>query len=271
MNGDTRPAITPQLVIGVFFTLLGVVLTLEQFDVIGQRDLQLFWPLALLALGVSLLVSRQDSRGRFWGIFWSAIGTWMFFDRLGIIRVSPGELIVPFVLILLGATLVSRTLGGCQGSRRTPPPIPPMGGLGAPATFTSPPAADSSRPSPVAGLPRSDAGGRVSLFAVMGEAKRASNDTPFRGGELTAVMGGCVLDLRQATIPAGGQAVVNVLAIMAGHEIWVPQGWVVASDVIPILGGMDDKRIPPLSAPAQDAPRLVLKGVVLMGGVTVKG
>ena len=44
------------------------------------------------------------------------------------------------------------------------------------------------------------------LVAVMGEAKRASNDQPFRGGEMTAVMGGCVLDLRQATIAPGDEA-----------------------------------------------------------------
>ena len=104
----------------------------------------------------------------------------------------------------------------------------------------------------------------------MGEAKRSSNDKPFLGGEMTAFMGGCVLDLRQAEIPPGGTASLNILAVMAGHEIWVPQGWIVASDVIPLLGGVDDKRLPPLAQAGSDAPRLVLKGFVLMGGVVVK-
>jgi hypothetical protein len=116
----------------------------------------------------------------------------------------------------------------------------------------------------------SDPGGVVSLFTVMGEAKRASNDKPFRGGEMTAFMGGCVLDLRQASMDPGQEAVVNILAVMAGHEIWVPSGWAVAMDVVPLLGGVDDKRLPPLEPLPPDPPRLRLRGFVLMGGIVIR-
>ena len=261
MESRPRPAITPQLVIGVFITLLGVILTLERTNLIEPRHLELFWPLALIALGASLILRRQDSRGRFWGIFWASVGCWLLFNSLGVIRVGVGDLIVPLVLILIGATLVSRTVYGPRTPRphRSPdqkweggavvPPIPSPG------------------PSP--GFQSSEQG-RVSLFTIMGEAKRASSDKPFLGGEMTAFMGGCVLDLRQAEIPPGGQAMLSILAVMAGHEIWVPQGWVVASDVVPLLGGVDDKRLPPLAQVGTDAPRLVMKGFVLMGGVVVK-
>jgi cell wall-active antibiotic response 4TMS protein YvqF len=255
MESRPRPAITPQLVIGVFITALGVILTLQRTNLIEPRHLELFWPLALMALGTSLILRRQDSRGRFWGIFWASLGCWLMFKALGLIQVGIGDLIVPLVLILIGGTLVSRTVYGAKppGTRHGPlkweaggvPPIP--------STST---------------LPGDQ--GRVSLFTIMGEAKRSSSDKPFLGGEMTAFMGGCVLDLRQAEIPPGGQASLNILAVMAGHEIWVPQGWTVASDVVPLLGGVDDKRLPPLAQAGTDAPRLVLKGFVLMGGVVVK-
>lgn len=256
MESSPRPAITPQLVIGVFITLLGVILTLERTNLIEPRHLELFWPLVLIALGTSLILRRQDSRGRFWGIFWASVGGWLLLNSLGLIRVGLGDLVVPLVLILIGATLVSRTVYGTKSpGSRWPHRKWDAGGVVPPIPSTN--AQQSDR-------------GRVSLFTIMGEAKRASSDKPFLGGEMTAFMGGCVLDLRQAEIPPGGQAVLNILAVMAGHEIWVPPGWIVASDVVPLLGGMDDKRLPPLAQVGTDAPRLVLKGFVLMGGVVVK-
>jgi len=257
MESQPRPAITPQLVIGVFITALGVILTLERTNLIAPRHLELFWPLALIALGTSLILRRQDSRGRFWGIFWASIGGWLLFNSLGVIRVGIGDLIVPLVLILIGATLVSRTVYGPRPPRtpRWPDRKWEAGGVVPPIPSTGAQSSDQ---------------GRVSLFTIMGEAKRASNDKPFVGGEMTAFMGGCVLDLRQAEIPPGGQAMLNILAVMAGHEIWVPKEWIVASDVVPLLGGIDDKRLPPLAQVGTEAPRLVLKGFVLMGGVVVK-
>jgi hypothetical protein len=261
MDSHPRTPITPQLFIGIFITLFGVVLTLERLHLIGPGHLRLFWPLALLTLGTTLMLRRQDSKGRFWGIFWAAIGSWLLLNALGVMNVSLGDMIVPLALILIGATLVSRTLRGTELPR---PPRPPRPGLDTGMRSVPP------IPPPPAGELRSEASGRVSLFAMMGEAKRASNDKPFRGGEMTAIMGGCVLDLRQAEMPPGGQAAINILAVMAGHEIWVPQGWVVATDVVPLLGGTDDKRLPPLAPLPPDAPKLVLKGLVLMGGVVVK-
>ena len=87
-------------------------------------------------------------------------------------------------------------------------------------------------------------------------------------------MGGTQLDLRQATIEPGHEAVINVFTLMGGHELWVPSEWMVVSDVIPLLGGVDDKRLPPIDPAARrpdDAhPRLVLRGMVVMGGLTIK-
>ena len=55
----------------------------------------------------------------------------------------------------------------------------------------------------------------------------------------------------------------------------VPQGWTVVNDVMPILGGVEDKRLPPLLNSAPGAaigapPRLLLRGVVALGGLTIK-
>ena len=113
------------------------------------------------------------------------------------------------------------------------------------------------------------------IFAVMGGVKRSSMSTRFRGGEVTAVMGGYQIDLRQATIPPGEEAVLDIFTAMGGGEIFVPTSWTVATPIVPVMGGIDDKRIA-ASARRRDgtsgkpAPRLVLRGLLLMGGIEIK-
>jgi len=52
-----------------------------------------------------------------------------------------------------------------------------------------------------------------------------------------------------------------------GIEIYVPDGWAVEVRAVPLLGGVDDKTIMPKS---DDAPRLVVHGLVVMGGMEIK-
>jgi hypothetical protein len=63
---------------------------------------------------------------------------------------------------------------------------------------------------------------------------------------------------------------LNLVGIMAGHEIGVPRGWAVICDVVPVMGGVDDKRLPPLETLPENPPRLRLKGIIFMGGVVIK-
>jgi hypothetical protein len=50
-------------------------------------------------------------------------------------------------------------------------------------------------------------------------------------------------------------------------ELQVPENWSVDLRITPLLGGVEDKTRP-VTDPA--APRLVLRGTVMMGGVEVK-
>jgi hypothetical protein len=265
MSTDAPRTVTPQLVIGAFVVLLGIVLLLDRLQIAEARHLRLIWPMVLIAVGGSMLVQRSDQSGRFWGSVWTLVGVWMLLNMLGWIQVTFWQLIAPLVLIAIGTSVVMHAMRR-DTSRWARPSRP------------SRPASPGLHPPPMPGTPRgpeaeplrSEPGGFVTLFTIMGQSKRASSDKPFRGGEMTAFMGGCVLDLRQATIPPGEVAVVNLLAVMAGHEIWVPPGWAVNCEVVPLLGGIDDKRLPPIEPLPDNAPRLRLKGVVLMSGVVIK-
>jgi len=101
-------------------------------------------------------------------------------------------------------------------------------------------------------------------LAVMGGVKRTNLTKDFRGGAATAVMGGVELDLRDAVMDRK-EAVLDVSSVMGGVKVRVPASWTVVSRVNSIMGGFkDDTR-----HPASDDHRLLLKGTVLMGGLTV--
>jgi hypothetical protein len=240
MPRRARRSITPQLIVGVGIMMLGLLLMLDRLDVLGvAARLVRFWPVALIALGASMIVRRGDRHGRFWGITWIAVGSWLLLNILGLIRVGIWELFWPAVLILIGVNLIRQTM------RRT------------------------------AAAAENGTSGTGSLFAILSESKRiARAGEVFRGAGMTAFMGGCMLDLRQATIAPGDEAVVDVFGIMSGHEIIVPAGWTVVPDVVPVMAGVEDKRLPiPVDTsmpPAAAPPRLVIRGFLLMAGLTLR-
>lgn len=87
----------------------------------------------------------------------------------------------------------------------------------------------------------------------------------FRGGSLTAVMGGIEADLRAAAIQ--GRAEVSAFVFWAGIEIKVPPTWRVTVRGLPILGGWEDKTVAPLDP---NAPELIVHVTAIMGGVEIK-
>jgi len=228
---------TPQLVLGGFIMLIGALMTLDRLDIIDTGRALRFWPLAFIGLGATMLASRREGSGRFWGWAWLFFGSWLLLNSMGWVRVGFWELLFPLLLILLGSSLVMQTVRRRERAAHV---------------------SDASDPS--------------NLFAVMSECKRALPG-PFRGATMTAIMGGCILDLRQAVMAPGEEAVIDVIAVMAGHELVVPSHWNVVDRLTPIAGAVSDKRLPPVPDPTGatlPAPRVVLKGYCVMGGLTLK-
>lgn len=103
----------------------------------------------------------------------------------------------------------------------------------------------------------------VRAVAVMGaNIRKIGGDFP--GGEAVAVMGGCEIDLSSAKI--ADEAVLDVLAFWGGISVRVPPDCRVVSNLTPILGGYEDKS----ARGSDEAPRLVIRGSTIMGGVEVR-
>ena len=255
MSTDTRLNLTPQLILGVFMIVFGVLLTLDRMELVDAARALRFWPVALIALGGWIVLERGHTRRSFSGYALMIVGSVLLLNSLGIARVRVWELFTPAIIVLVGARLVMHSPGERWARHRL---RMPFGG-----------SADSA-----SGRTTSD--GIVSMVSFLGSDQRTHNDRVFRGGEITSILSGTQLDLRQATIEPGSDTVINVYILLGGHELWVPPGWALVIEVTPILGAVEDKRLPSVRSTVTDAapngvpPRLVLRGIVLLGGLTIK-
>lgn len=227
MPGRTR-SIAPQLVMGLLIIVIGVLFTLENVGLLDAHDYLRFWPVGLVAIGLVKLW-QGGGGGAGSGFVFVFAGVWLLLESMGIVTISLWNL-WPMLFVFVGGAMVWRGLFGRPAQ-------------GAPA----------------------DSHSTVSAMAVLAGVNRRSNSKTFRGGDLTAVMGGCQIDLRQATME--GEAVIDVFAMWGGIEIKVPENWSVSGRVTPILGGYEDKTHP---APEATNQRLLVRGFVIMGGVEIK-
>ncbi|WP_258724368.1 cell wall-active antibiotics response protein [Cellulomonas sp. NS3] len=95
-------------------------------------------------------------------------------------------------------------------------------------------------------------------------SERRSTSQAFRGGSLSAIMGGIELDLRQAAVVE--RAEIAVFALWGGVEITVPPTWRVTVSGLPLLGAWENTTTPPADP---HAPELVVHVTAIMGGVEI--
>jgi hypothetical protein len=222
-----------QMIIGIGAILLGLIFLFDNLDMIDGRMYIRFWPVILIAAGTIRLVQpRSGGGGRIFNAGLVAVGALILLNNLHITDIGFRE-IWPLILVAIGTSMI---LGHAGRSRTT-------GGDGAPV----------------------DANSIVNGFAVLGGFQRSNNSPDFRGGELSAVMGGCEIDLRRAAI-AGDEAVLHTFAFWGGIKIKVPDTWSVSVRGFPFLGGFDDKTVQPADPAAK---RLVIRGTAVMGGVEI--
>jgi hypothetical protein len=104
----------------------------------------------------------------------------------------------------------------------------------------------------------------LQITALLGGNETSNNSQDFRGGEVTAILGGVELDLRGASIQT--EAVLNLWAVWGGVVVRIPTDWTVVNHAVAILGGIEDKTD---SAPLA-TKRLVIKGTAIMGGLEIR-
>jgi predicted membrane protein len=232
MRFQTNP--TTQVIIGLFVIIVGLLFLLDN---LGWVDLDFrlhVWPTGLIFFGILKLMQTRTRSGMVVGGALVTIGSLVLLKETGLIAVSWGTL-WPVLLIAVGLVVVFKST-----SER-----PLL------ARFTSP-------------LEKRGDEAIVNITSIMGNYKNRITTPDFRGGEVTVVMGGCDLDLRQSSL--NGEAVLNVFSLFGGITIKVPIDWTVQLEGTPIMGGFEEKTVPQ----AASGKRLIVHGYVIMGGLEVR-
>jgi hypothetical protein len=226
----TRPVLTGRMLWGVIVLALGVLWTLDNLGQIDASRVVRWWPAVALAWGLCLLTGMSGRRLPLAGWIWTIVGAVSLLHPLGIADINVFDL-WPMLLILGGGMLVLRAWKG----------QPPAG------------TADVSGP-------------RFDATAILAGSQRKVVSQEFSFGDVTAILAGTTLDFRSARLLAG-RGVVDVFAIWGGIDLLVPPEWRVVCEVTPILGVFQDGTVLPTDP---DAPTLVVRGTVVMGGIEVR-
>jgi predicted membrane protein len=257
---NSFPRISAQFIFGLGIIAIGVLFTLDNLDIIYARDYLRYWPAILILVGMVQLVQPQGTPGKLMGGILLTAGSLMLLDRFDIIDFSFWDL-WPIFIILFGFSLLRGVRGRSSGSRRasTNPDHEEASGI-----FVK--VEQNMFPSKERGSGGNDTDDYINGMAILGGFSRKSNAKDFQGGELTAVMGGCELDLRNAILK-GDEATIEIFALWGGVVIRVPEDWTVVVKVSPIMGGVEDTSLPPKNGPDK---RLIITGFTIMGGAEIK-
>ncbi|MFA6457020.1 MAG: DUF5668 domain-containing protein [Bacteroidota bacterium] len=236
MENNKPSLFAPQFILGVMIIAVGVVFMLDNLDIIYAGNILRYWPAILIAYGISKGVQSRNSSGQLFGWVIAAVGTLMLLDRMDFIYFRVWDW-WPVVLIIIGLNFL-------RGSWKRK------------KNYDDNPFQDVA----------TDSDAYIKNMAFMSGVKRIITSKEFRGGEISALMGGCEIDLRDADMK-GNEAHLDVNVIMGGIELRVPMGWSVSVEATPILGGVEDRAYPPKEGSTK---KLVLTGSIIMGGVEIK-
>ncbi|HEU4653859.1 MAG TPA: DUF5668 domain-containing protein [Steroidobacteraceae bacterium] len=235
---DERPnsaASSPRLIIGLIIIAIGASMLADNLGWFSARFvLRSLWPLALVAIGVAM-VRESTARNRPWGWVFIVVGAWNLLDNFGWLHISVWHVLFPAILLFVGGTLVWRAR---HAELKSTDPIP-------------------------AGEEHAEYA-RTVAFMSFSDIRPVSR--PFRGADLSAIMGGVRLDLRDARME-GDVATLDLFAFWGGIEILLPPDWTVSSRVTTFIGGFFDSRRPTSVVPTKT---LIVRGTNIMSGIEVK-
>lgn len=216
---------------GVVLVFFGLAIILNETDVFRRLNFLELWPVLLIAWGA---IRMQDtSANRFLPSIAILAGILLISDNLDILPYYVSDNYFAIFLIILGAYIILQHKDLVEGVRD------------------------------------GDSNDFIDITNVFGGSKQVVESQNFKGGQIVSAFGGPEIDLRRADI-GEDDAVINVTVVFGGIDLYIPSEWDVVLKVVPIFGGTDDTRIQRNSDDSVGAKKVIIKGVILFGGMDIK-
>jgi predicted membrane protein len=276
---------------GSVFALLlivaGAVLFLDNIGILPIPDIQAYWPVFIVFWGATMLERWRNPVSVIWGMALMAWGVLLILGNLHILPVT-GGVFWAIALIAGGVTMLVRPVQSRewnekmrarhqearerQEKRRTEyrewREKRRADAHGWSGNMRSEYAGFTSR---VFTGGANFFGNRLRETTVFGSLVRRVQTQQFEGGKVEAVFGSIELDLAEAAISSADHtALLDVAAVFGGVEITVPRTWRVVMRTAGVLGGCNDRTIPPRPEPGVETPTLVVTGAAVFGGIEIR-
>ena len=184
--------------IGLAFIVGGGLLLLNNFTAINFGDTLSSW-WPIIIIVASIIMLLNDRSSYLWAALVFMIGVIFQLRELEIVSFTPWQIIWPLVIIFIGISILMN-LGKPHGKIRT--------------------------------------GSFDAITAILGGNENRNTSDDFTGANVTAILGGAVLDISRATIKK--EATISLFSFWGGIEIVVPRGVIVRNETSAILGGIED-------------------------------
>ncbi|HTM99446.1 MAG TPA: LiaF domain-containing protein [Pedobacter sp.] len=242
-----------KVIAGLFIIAIGALLLVDNIWQ-GIPDWIFKWHTFLIALGLFIGV-KHNFRNSGWFVI-TLIGI-IFTVNRAIPELEMKQVLFPVGLLIFGAYLILKPKSTFTHKAK-------WKDFKESEAFTSYTEADATATTEKKKTNSNDYLDSVNVFGGSHQNIYSKN---FKGGEITAVFGGCDLNLTQADFE--GEIEIDITAIFGGAKIIIPPGWEVKSEVTAIFGGIDDKRsIQPVNE--ENRKLVIIKGIALFGGIDIR-
>lgn len=268
---------TGPALVGALLVAIGVVMLAERTDALPVEWRTSVWPGLLMVLGAARLV-QPTHRGRE-GLFLLLAGAWWYAGLAGWLSLVTTW---PVLVIAMGASVVLQGLTAPRDPRLANGVFRRRhsGAMSWVLMAILAGALLNNRSGHLVSNVVTGADGAFHVASVMGESEHHLEGPGIRNGDVWTVMGKSSLDLRAATVDPGAEVTIDGLTLMGTSIIRVPDDWSVELKTVAAVGRVRDDRSnaafgrdrsgtsdPGRSGPA---PRLVVRGAVVMGSLIVR-
>lgn len=234
-----------RLFIAVFLIGAGTVLFLDNIGVLRVRNIWDFWPLILVAIGLSKFPNRSASE-RVLGSVLIVFGGLFLLLSLHVFAIHAwdGSWPLSLLLIAFGCVALVKAIESNQASR------------------------------PRVGFPDQPTGPSANFLdecAILGSVKRRLDSSSFAGGRAQNFMGSIEVDLRYTQIASKEKtATIDVTCTFGSTKFRVPETWLVSIQAAAVLGNVEDKTIPARTMAGVEPATLIITGQSIFGSIEVE-